>query len=364
MIFIRDLENQLKKTAFIVLTLVFVSFLFGCNELNASTTNSLESISPSTVSDPIKVYFTCAGRQGCDAESVLTGLLGSINQAKTSIDIAMYNLNLNEIANALTAAEKRGVQVRLVTDGSNNDGEAMRRIKSAGIPVVARADGAGLMHDKVVIIDGKEVWTGSLNLTWSGVNDDNNNLVMIDSEKIAADYEKEFEEMFTQSRYGSESSSDTPYPQMIIGGVPVEVYFAPEDHVQSRLLELVKDAKTSVDFLAMTLTQDALSNALISDAERGIQVRGVFEEDNALADTGSDYTAMRQAGLDVLLDGNTGLMHHKVMIIDREIVVFGSYNFTSSAEKRNDENLVIVADAHLASQFEEEFERIYAIAKP
>lgn len=312
----------------------------------------------------IQAYFTCAGRQGCDSEEIINNLLDSINQAQSSIDMAMYNLNLTEIANALIKAEKRGVKVRLVTDSSNLDGEAMRRISEAGIMIVSRDDGNGIMHDKFVVIDGREVWAGSLNLTWNGVNEDNNNFVRIDSDKAAADYAIEFDEMYTQKRFGPDSTSDTPYPTMILDGIPVEIYFAPEDHVQSKIIELVGHAKTSVDFLSLTFTLDNLSSALIAAEKRGVKVRGVFEEQNALTDSGSDYYMMRKAGLDVLLDGNSGLMHHKVMIIDHEIVVFGSYNFTSSADRRNDENLVIVTSANLAEQYETEFRRIYSIAKP
>lgn len=333
---------------------------------SAGSVNHVEGIaSDESVSPLIEVFFTCGGRKNCEPGGVLTGLLNSIESAETSIDIAMYNLNLTAIADALVAASRRGVKVRLVTDDSDIDGEAMQRVDKASIPVISRTKGDGLMHDKFVIVDGKEVWTGSLNLTWSGVYSDNNHLVRITSQKLAVDYENEFEEMFLDKRFGSESRSDTPYTRMIVGRrIPLEVYFSPDDHVESRLLELIEGARTSVDVLALTFTLDSLSNALIAAANRGVQVRGVFEEGNALVDTGSDYYALRKAGLDVLLDGNPGLMHHKVMIIDSETVVFGSYNFTASAERRNDENIVIVVDTELAGQFQAEFESIYSIAKP
>jgi len=211
---------------------------------------------------------------------------------------------------------------------------------------------------------GWKLWTGSLNLTWEGVNEDNNNLMVIRSEKTAADYEAEFNEMFTDHRFGSDIVHNTEYPQMIVAGVPIEVYFSPDDGVDSRLQHLLADAQSSIDFMAMTFTLNDLSNIIIADSKRGVQVRGLMEEENALTDNGSDYNAFRQAGLNVLLDSNPGLMHHKVIIIDRQIVVSGSYNFSSSAEKRNDENLVVILDAYLAAQFENEFEDLYLTAKP
>ena len=77
----------------------------------------------------------------------------------------------------------------------------------------------------------------------------------------------------------------------------------------------------------------------------------------------SEYGKMKKAGLDVWQDGNPYLMHHKVFIIDGKTVIFGSFNFSQSAETENDENLLIVDDAALAQQFEAEFARVYDQAK-
>jgi phosphatidylserine/phosphatidylglycerophosphate/cardiolipin synthase-like enzyme len=56
-------------------------------------------------------------------------------------------------------------------------------------------------------------------------------------------------------------------------------------------------------------------------------------------------------------------MHHKVIIIDDETVVLGSYNFTSSAEAYNDENVLIIHDTEVAGLFVEEFARVYQEAR-
>jgi len=68
--------------------------------------------------------------------------------------------------------------------------------------------------------------------------------------------------------------------------------------------------------------------------------------------------------LDVHLDGNPGLMHRKVFIIDKQIVVTGSYNFAASAEKNNDENLVVISNPGIAAQYMKEFQQVYAAAQP
>jgi len=57
------------------------------------------------------------------------------------------------------------------------------------------------------------------------------------------------------------------------------------------------------------------------------------------------------------------LMHHKVFVVDGQVVILGSYNFSQNADQDNDENVLIVDDARLAQAFTAEFQRVYAQAK-
>jgi phosphatidylserine/phosphatidylglycerophosphate/cardiolipin synthase-like enzyme len=89
-----------------------------------------------------------------------------------------------------------------------------------------------------------------------------------------------------------------------------------------------------------------------------------MDADQMGSNTGTEYDGFRAAGLDVRLDGEPGLLHHKVIIIDGEIVVMGSYNFTASAEKYNDENLIVIHNSEIAALYMQEFRRAYAAATP
>jgi len=77
------------------------------------------------------------------------------------------------------------------------------------------------------------------------------------------------------------------------------------------------------------------------------------------SNTGTEFDPFRQAGVDVLIDGNEGQMHHKVFIVDEKIVVLGSYNFSRAAEERNDENILIIYNEKIAEFFVQEFQRVY-----
>jgi phosphatidylserine/phosphatidylglycerophosphate/cardiolipin synthase-like enzyme len=67
--------------------------------------------------------------------------------------------------------------------------------------------------------------------------------------------------------------------------------------------------------------------------------------------------------MDVTLDGNPRLMHHKVMIIDQQIVITGSYNFSNNAERYNDENTLIIHNQGIAAEYMAEFQQIYDLSQ-
>lgn len=289
-------------------------------------------------------------------------LVEGLDSAQFSIDMAMYHLNLWSVRDALSRAHRRGVQVQIVTDDAYKDELEIQSLKDAGIVVID--DGhPGIMHHKFTIIDRSEVWTGSMNMTINGAYRNDNHLVRVRSKEVAESYTREFDEMFFEDRFGGLSLVDTPYPMVNLDGVIVEMYFSPDDGVLSKLVEHMRKAERSIEILAYALTMDTMGETLLALHQEGLKVRGVVEASQSQA-TGSETPRLRQAGVDIRLDSNPENMHHKVIIIDGNIVVLGSYNFTRSAEEKNDENVLILHDPALASQFLIEFERIYESAEP
>jgi phosphatidylserine/phosphatidylglycerophosphate/cardiolipin synthase-like enzyme len=287
-------------------------------------------------------------------------LAQAIDEAERSIDMAIYDLDLWSIRDALLRAHRRGVEVRLVAEADNLGQEEFLELIAAGIPVVA--DGwEPLMHDKFTVIDERQVWTGSMNYTVRDAYFNDNNLLRLTSTEAAQIYRDEFEEMFSDGAFGPFSPAGEGRQLALADGTSAEVYFAPDDAPLDRILELVDSAQDRIDFLGFALTSEELAEALIASAQRGVRVRGVIEAGQA-ANLGSQWDGLRQAGLDVHLDGNPDNMHHKVILIDASIVISGSYNFSRSAETQNDENLIVLFDAPLADVFLEEFERVYALA--
>ena len=290
-------------------------------------------------------------------------LADAIRLAHASVDVAVLQLDLWSIRDALLEAHRDGVKVRLVVESDYNDSPELQELAEAGIPVLGDRR-EGLMHNKFTIIDRQEVWTGSMNYTITDGYRNNNNLVRIHSPQLAQNYTVEFEEMFVDDRFGPGSPANTPNPIVTMNGVRLESCFSPDDGCESKLVSLIGSAQQSVHFLAFSFTSDGLADALIERMEAGVDVTGVMEESQAKSNSGTEFNRLKSAGADVRLDGNPRNMHHKVLIIDEHTVMFGSYNFSFFAETRNDENLIIVHDPQIAARFMEEFEKVFLQAQP
>ena len=93
------------------------------------------------------------------------------------------------------------------------------------------------------------------------------------------------------------------------------------------LIDMISRANESIHVMIYGFTLDALADALIRAAERGVDVKVLIEAEST-GWKGSEHEKLIAHGVDVKLDSNPDLMHHKVMIIDGRIVITGSYNWT------------------------------------
>jgi phosphatidylserine/phosphatidylglycerophosphate/cardiolipin synthase-like enzyme len=311
-----------------------------------------------------EVYFTDPFNPDADRQEggPDVPLVQAIDKAQVSVDVAAYSISLRSVRDALLRAQKRGVQVRMVMESTNMRSAVPQALLDAGMPIIGD-NRPGLMHDKFMVIDRSEVWAGSMNFTTSGTYEDNNNLIHIISSKVADDYTVEFEEMFEHNFFGADVVAKTPNPHLIIDGISMEVYFSPDDKVAQRIVELLRGAQQSITFMAYSFTAGDFGKIISQKAKQGLKINGVMEEEQVKSNKGTQFTYFEQAGLPVYKDGNPGQMHHKVFIIDEQIVIAGSYNFSFSAETQNDENVMIFFDRQIAAEYLSEFARVESQAQ-
>jgi phosphatidylserine/phosphatidylglycerophosphate/cardiolipin synthase-like enzyme len=207
------------------------------------------------------------------------------------------------------------------------------------------------MHNKFCVADGKRVFTGSFNPTYKGNNETFNNVVVIESAPIAANYVDEFSELWN-GEFGR--GANVRFPAVNVSGVLVENYFCPEDSCADHLKDEIRNANTSVYFMVFSFTDNSVANELIIKKQEGVDVRGVFDSGQAGSEA-SVFELLKYQGVDVKKEKSPFVLHHKVFIIDGKITITGSYNPTLAGNTKNDENMLVIHDQGIGQQFIQEF---------
>lgn len=285
-----------------------------------------------------------------------------INEAQRSIDLAIFDLEEQSAAEALIQARKRGVLVRVVTD-SDNMGEPgnpketrviHRRMRAAGISI--KGDNRRpFMHNKFMIIDGEHVITGSLNLTPYSLYRDNNNSLKITSPQLVANYQAEFNRLFVKGQFGA-NPHEIPYPVVQVDGATIQTFFSPRGGTKAAILDTLSKARKQIRLMAFSVTDVDLQKLLVQKHQQGVKVEGIF--DGCMISQYSVYQELLTRNIPVMIDGNQALLHSKVFIVDGEVVITGSYNFSKNAEERNNENTLIIRSPKVAGFYQAEFERL------
>ena len=322
------------------------------------------------------------------ADTLDNMLISYIDNCVATLDIAIYNSYSPSaaagIAGAINAAYARGVQVRVIYDGSTSS--VMIPLLNSAIPALASptTSSYSIMHNKFVIIDANcnnpflsYVWTGSTNWTVAQIDGpDKNNAIVIQDQTLAAAYTLEFEEMWgsstaqpntTNSKFGQYKTDNTPH-NFIIGGRTVESYFSPSDGTTSKIISSINSANSDIEIAVMNFTRTDISSAIFNKYAAGVTNINVLVDSS---NPTSNQISNLQAGLlpnHAVVDAATGIMHHKFMVVDNfdnnsdPQVLTGSHNWSTSAETKNDENTLIVHDANIANQYYQAFANVYQAA--
>lgn len=312
-------------------------------------------------------------------------LITYINACVSTLDIAIYNSDspssTTGIAGAINAAYTRGVQIRVIYDPSTSS--TMIPLLNVGIPVWPSAQGSnyGIMHNKFVIFDANSsdaskpfVWTGSTNWTSAQIDGpDKNSVIAIQDQSLALGYTLEFNEMWgsttnvpdlVASKFGPYKLDNTPHTY-VIGGKVVNSYFSPSDGANSKIITAINSANSDINIATMLITRDDVTTAILNKFNGGLtNINLVVSYQNP---SGNDFPLI-QSGImanHAVIYNTGGLMHHKFMVIDNSNsasdpqVLVGSHNWSSSAENKNDENMLIVHDANIANQYYQAFTYLY-----
>lgn len=289
-------------------------------------------------------------------EMNLDYMLDIINGAQKFVYVSCYDIDNKGIINALVNASSRGIDVKVVVEASNRNNYTDFKFPKSGIKVIYDMNSA-LMHDKFIIVDGYCIMTGSTNFTENGLKKNSNNTLIIFSNVIAQYYMDEFSEQFYDLNFGKKFTQNTGISTVKLKTGDFDVYFTPEDDFRSEIVDLIDNAVSNINVMIFTFTDQEIADALIRAENRGVKVRTIMETYQASSQW-SVYNSIKNE-FDVVLDKNPDTFHYKTMIIDNEIIITGSFNFTNAAQEKNDENALVIHSSKIAESYNNEFEKLY-----
>jgi phosphatidylserine/phosphatidylglycerophosphate/cardiolipin synthase-like enzyme len=284
------------------------------------------------------------------------------------------------------------------------DRDALTILDQANIPRIDdTADGSkgsGLMHHKFMVVDGQTVVMGSANWTLSCTHGDftnpdsrgnANSILVIDSQPLAQRFQQEFSLMWGDGPGGQPDSLfglQKPHRSAALVSTPgsvLELQFSPTsrtrpwaESVNGLIAKTLGQATQSVHLALFVFSEQAISNQLLPVANRGIPIKTLIDPGFAyrsysegldmLGLTLPDHNCKRDdsvpwakpittVGTPALPPGDK--LHHKFAVLDQNIVLMGSQNWSQAANTTNDENLLVIRNATVAAHFEREFQRLY-----
>ena len=137
-----------------------------------------------------------------------------------------------------------------------------------------------------------------------------------------------------------------------------KIAFSPGSDCKKLILDTIREATHKLDVCVFTISDDTISDALKAAFDRGIEVR-ILTDNLKVSDEGSDIEYLYNSGIDIRIDRSENHMHHKFMVADGLVTITGSYNWTRSAEKYNQENVIWINDEQFSSSFLSEFETLW-----
>lgn len=306
--------------------------------------------------------------------------------------------------------------VDLNDDGQLSQSELLKRdavymLRHAGITIkddtFDGSLGSALMHHKFIVIDNKTTIASSANFTLSGVHGDftnsksqgnANSLMIIEDESVSASFSEEFYIMWGKNRSESTFGVNKPYRGAkqfkLSDGTKLTLQFSPSPRntltrltTNGLIAGHVAKAKKSVHAALFVFSEQKIADAMLRASKQGAQISVLVESrfanryyselldlwgiqlrrtDTCEFEPDNNPWPARNAslvsgGVPKLTSGD--LLHHKYAVVDSNKVIFGSHNWSESANYQNDEFLIIVEHKQVAQAYEQEFMQWHREAK-
>lgn len=298
-------------------------------------------------------------------DSLIIPIVEFIDKAKKKqkLMIAVQEIENQQIVEAIVRARKRGVTIDIVIEqdyllsdsipenpfepGGKNERNRFLYNAILRSCIDVKSDfNTNIFHQKFMIL-GNSILTGSTNFTDTGISKNLNHIVVVDDAEVANAYKHEFREI-QKGRFGKNSVEREEKPREArVSGIRVKPLFASDHAPEMEIMKQILKAQRRIDFAVFTFSKSSgIDDALIAARDRGIKIKGVLDRRQSNQKWAATHN-LAEAGIELKVAGSSGglgKLHHKLMVIDDALTIFGSFNYTGPANKSNDENILIVGD--------------------
>ncbi len=143
---------------------------------------------------------------------------------------------------------------------------------------------------------------------------------------------------------------------LILNNTQTQVCFSPRGNCTDAIVDQIGKSRTEILVQAYSFTSVPIAKALLNAHKRGVKVQAILDKSQR-KERYTSVTFLVNSGIPTYIDDRHAIAHNKIMIIDREIVITGSFNFTKAAEEKNAENLLIILNKELAKIFLENWNK-------
>lgn len=268
----------------------------------------------------------------------------AIDKAESSVLLIVYSLTDSTIIDALNQKSMEGVAVKVITDGKAVP--FVQRNLNPKIDLLKRF-GKGLMHLKILVVDHKLVWIGSANMTKESLRIHGNLVLGMENPALAAMIKEKANGICEEGPCSPVSHQTFPLEH----DQQLQFWFLPDNRDGARsVIKMIDTAKKTIKVALFTWTRKDFAEAIAKASDRGVKVETVIDYTASQGAGAEIVQYLKKRGVPVRISQSDGLLHHKTMIIDDNILVNGSANWTKAAFTQNDDFFITLAPLTLEQQ--------------
>jgi len=139
----------------------------------------------------------------------------------------------------------------------------------------------------------------------------------------------------------------------------LKVYFSLYDEPEQIIIKNIDNAKKFIGIAMYTFTDREIAQAIIRAKDRGVDIKIYLDRSQVNAKYSKSRYFFNNGISEIKISSNNYIMHNKFAIIDNEIVITGSYNWTASAGERNNENLLVIDNKIIINKYQTQFNYLW-----